>query len=157
MQRWFAVLVGTLYAASASAGETVATTLARLLQVDDGEHSWQLSAGPDDSWVPKINPVGEYMGAGVVYRSASTAFGVAMSLAELGAPFERALTFSSIGVADREAVYEMSWRVELSERFALQSDVQYIRNPGMDATVDSGWIVGLRFVRKLARNPTLSR
>jgi hypothetical protein len=145
MQRWFAVLVGTLYAASAAAGDTVATLLARALQVEGGEHSWQLSVGPDDSWLPQINPVGEYMGAGVVYRSASAEFGVAMSLSELGAPFERALTFSSTGVADREAVYEVSWRIELSERFALQSDVQYIRNPGMDASVDSSWMVGLRF------------
>ena len=105
---------------------------------------------PDSSPVrpkpaPQTNPIGEYVGAGVVYRSASAQFGIAVGIAELGAPFERALTRSGIGVADREAVYELSWRVELSEGFALQSDVQYIRNPGMDATVDSSWTVGLRF------------
>jgi carbohydrate-selective porin OprB len=86
----------------------------------------------------------------VVYRSAAAEgwrrqFGVAVGIAELGAPFGRALTRSGIGVADREAVYELSWRIELSEGFALQSDVQYIRNPGMDATVDSSWTIGLRF------------
>jgi hypothetical protein len=99
------------------------------------------------------NLIGEYMGAGVVYRSASAEFGIAVGIAELGAPFERALAGD---VADHEAVYEMSWRVELSEGFTLQSDVQYIRNPGMDATIDANWTVGLRFERKFARNPRLS-
>jgi hypothetical protein len=27
----------------------------------------------------------------------------------------------------------------------LQSDVQYVRNPGMDASIDSSWAIGLRF------------
>lgn len=96
------------------------------------------------------NPIGEYVGAGVVYRSAAVEgwrrqFGVVVGVAELATPFQRALSRSGIGVADREAICELSYRLEVSEGFALQSDVQYIRNPGMNATVDSSWTIGLRF------------
>jgi Carbohydrate-selective porin, OprB family len=96
------------------------------------------------------NPIGEYVGAGIVYESAAVEgwrgqVGVAVGFAELAAPFERALNRSGVDVADRAAIYELSYRVELSEGFALQSDVQFARNPGMDAAVDSSWTVGLRF------------
>ncbi len=96
------------------------------------------------------NPIGEYVGAAVVYRSAAAEgwrrqFGVVVGVAELAAPFQRALNRSGIGVAARESICELSYRLEVSEGFALQSDVQYIRNPGMNSTVDSSWTVGLRF------------
>ena len=39
----------------------------------------------------------------------------------------------------------LSYRLQLSERFALQSDVQFALDPGMDAAVDSKWAIGLRF------------
>jgi carbohydrate-selective porin OprB len=96
------------------------------------------------------NPIGEYVGAGLVYRSAAVQgwrrqFGVAIGFAELATPFQRALSRSGIGVAEREATCELSYRVEVTDRFAVQSDVQFIRNPGMNATVDSSWAFGLRF------------
>lgn len=96
------------------------------------------------------NPIGEYVCAGILYRSAAVEgwrgqFGVAVGFAELATPLHRALTRSGIGVADREATYVLTYRFELSERFALQSDVQYVRNPGMDASIDSSWAIGLRF------------
>lgn len=96
------------------------------------------------------NPIGEYVGAGIVYRSAAVEgwrgrLRVAIGFAELATPFHRALTRSSIGIANRQASYELAYRIELSERLALQSDVQYVRNPGMDASIDSSWVIGLRF------------
>lgn len=175
MQRCFAVLVGAMHVASACAGETVATQLARALQVDDNEHPglragsgyWQLSAACDDlvslAETPSVlddelgsdsrvvqasepvRPIGAYVGAGIIYRDSTQQFGVAIGVADLGAPYQVALTRSGFGVADRESVYEMSWRIEVTGGFALRSDVQYIRNPGMDATVDSSWTIGLRF------------
>jgi hypothetical protein len=39
----------------------------------------------------------------------------------------------------------LSYRIEVSEGFAVQSDLQFIRNPGMDVAVDSSWTIGLRF------------
>jgi porin len=96
------------------------------------------------------NPLGEHVGAGVVYRSAAVQgwrgeFGVAVGFAELAAPFQRALGRSGIAVAERETSCELSYRVAVTERFAVQSDVQFIRNPGMNESVDSSWTVGLRF------------
>jgi carbohydrate-selective porin OprB len=96
------------------------------------------------------NPLGEYVGAGVVYESAAAEgwrrqFGIAVGVAELATPLQRALSSSGIDVAEREAIYELSYRIELSDGFAVQSDLQFVRNPGMDARVDSSWAVGLRF------------
>jgi hypothetical protein len=96
------------------------------------------------------NPIGEYLGAGLVYRSAAAEgwrrqFGVKVGMAELAAPFQRALLESGVDVAEREAIYELSGRIEISSGFALQSDVQFIRNPGMNAAVDSSWMIALRF------------
>ena len=39
----------------------------------------------------------------------------------------------------------LSYRFQLSERFALQSNVQFALDPGVDAAVDSKWAIGLRF------------
>jgi hypothetical protein len=96
------------------------------------------------------NPIGEYLGAGLVYRSAAAEgwrrqFGVKVGMAELAAPFQRALLESGVDVAEREAIYELSGRIEISSGFALQSDVRFIRNPGMNAAVDSSWMIALRF------------
>lgn len=96
------------------------------------------------------NPIGEYVGAGLVYRSAAAEgwrrqFGVTIGMAELATPFQRALVESGVDVAEREAIYELSYRLEISPGFALQSDVQFIRNPGMNAAIDSSWRIGLHF------------
>lgn len=155
MQRFLgpvvAIVFSVMYASSAVADD-VANALADALQDDDLEYPG-VRAG-DGFWLltgySRLQPdsqdlIGEYLGAGVVYRSASTQFGIAVGVAELGAPFERTLSRSGREVADREAVYEMSWRIELSAGLTLRSDVQYIRNPGLDATIDSAWTFALRF------------
>jgi hypothetical protein len=124
------------------------TTSPRALAVDVDEdvELFLHQRAPDDPG----NPIGEYVGAQVVYESAATEgwrhqFGVAVGFAELATPFARAFNRSGVEVAEREAIYELKLRVEVSDGFALQSDVQFTRNPGMDAGVDSSWTVGLRF------------
>jgi carbohydrate-selective porin OprB len=124
------------------------TTIPRALaeEVDEDVDLFLHQRATDDPG----NPIGEYVGAQVVYESAALEglrhqFGVAVGFAELATPFARALNRSGVDVAEREAIYELKFRIEVSEGFALQSDLQFIRNPGMDAGVDSSWTVGLRF------------
>jgi hypothetical protein len=50
------------------------------------------------------------------------------------------------GLRAGEGHWLMSYRLQVSQRFALQSDVQFALDPGVDAAVDSRWAVGLRFV-----------
>ena len=45
-----------------------------------------------------------------------------------------------------EGNWLMSYRLQVSQRFALQSDVQFALDPGVDAAVDSRWAIGVRFV-----------
>jgi len=49
------------------------------------------------------------------------------------------------GLRAGDSYWLLSYRLQLSERFALQSDVQFTLDPGMEATVDSKWAIGLRF------------
>ncbi|HMN44142.1 MAG TPA: carbohydrate porin [Povalibacter sp.] len=96
-----------------------------------------------------INPVGRYLGAGAVYSglfvSGRDQIGVAIAVAELGDPYRRAQAEAGFATEAREYNYELTYRFDAADWLALQTDVQYIRNPGMDPQLDSGWAVGLRF------------
>jgi hypothetical protein len=49
------------------------------------------------------------------------------------------------GLRAGDGSWLLSYRLQLSERFALQSDVQFALDLGSDAAVDSRWAIGLRF------------
>jgi porin len=96
-----------------------------------------------------INELGRYYGAGAVYSGLLSArwpsqIGLAVAIAELGEPARR--TFMDAGAlpARREYNYELTCRFELSEGIALQADVQYIDNPGTNATLKPAVLFGLR-------------
>jgi porin len=96
-----------------------------------------------------INPIERYLGAGVVYSSASTSgrarqLGLAAAIAELGSPYRRALASEGQATTSREYAWEATYRREMSSWLTLQADVQYIDNPGMDPQLHGSWTVGLR-------------
>ncbi len=96
-----------------------------------------------------INPIGRYLGAGVVYSglllSGRDQIGIAIALAELGDPYRRAQADAGIATDAREYNYEFTYRFDATDWLALQADAQYIRNPGMNPEIGSGWTIGLRF------------
>jgi len=99
---------------------------------------------------PDINPVASYFGAGAVYSMLSSAerehqIGFAVANARLGAPFMREQRAAGVDTVACERNYELTYRVVVAEWLALQSDVQYIRHPGMVKSADSGWAMALRF------------
>jgi hypothetical protein len=49
------------------------------------------------------------------------------------------------GLRAGDGYWLLSYRVQLSKRFALQSNVQFALDPGMDTAVDSKWAIGVRF------------
>jgi porin len=96
-----------------------------------------------------INAIGRYLGAGAVYETSVAerlhSFGAAVGVAELGAPFRRAQSEVGIATTRREYSGELTYRISVSDWLAVQSDLQYTRNPGMNPDLASGWTVGLRF------------
>jgi porin len=96
-----------------------------------------------------INELGRYYGAGAVYSGLLSTrwpnkIGFAVAIAELGDPTRRALMDAGVLPARREYNYEFTCRFELNERIAVQADMQYIDNPGMDATLKPAMVFGLR-------------
>ena len=96
-----------------------------------------------------INAIKNYLGTGIVYSIASNAglprqFGVAVAIAELGAPFRTTLAAEEMASDKREYNWEATYRMAMTDWLTLQSDLQYTENPGMDPTRHSSWTVGLR-------------
>ncbi|HKE96144.1 MAG TPA: carbohydrate porin, partial [Povalibacter sp.] len=97
-----------------------------------------------------INPVRHYYGTGAVYtgwaaRRPEDQVGFAIAIAEPGGPFRESQQLAGIATARREINYELTYRCPVTDWLTLQSDLQYIRDPGMDPTLDSAWVVGIRF------------
>ena len=99
----------------------------------------------------RINAVGRYHGAGAVYSGMffperQDQFGFAIAVAQAGRPWRSLEQTMGATPSHAEYNYEVTYRIGLVERLALQFDVQRVVNPGMSSTVDSAWVVGLRLV-----------
>jgi porin len=98
----------------------------------------------------RINPIERYYGTGVVYTGLMDSrpadqLGFAIAVAELGDPYIEAQQLSGVMTAAREYDFELTYRFDVTDWLTLQSDVQYLRNPGMDPSLESAWAIGLRF------------
>lgn len=98
----------------------------------------------------RINAIQTFVGAGaVLYTSIASSLpceiGMAVAVAHLGQPALQALRFTSPSATPDEYNYEVTVKVAVTETFSLQADVQHIVDPGMDAAIPDGWVVGLRF------------
>lgn len=88
--------------------------------------------------------IADYVGLGVV-RSApfrgrpDDQLGFAVARAGLGGPARR-----PDGLPAAETVFELTYRLQVSERFAIQPDLQYVRHPASRADLNDALIVGLR-------------
>ncbi|MFL6577209.1 MAG: carbohydrate porin, partial [Povalibacter sp.] len=98
----------------------------------------------------RINPIHRYYGAGAVYTGLTAQrpedqLGFAIAVAELGAPYIEVQQSNGFSATRYEYDFELTYRFEVTEWLTLQSDVQYVRNPGMDPSLESAWALGLRF------------
>lgn len=121
----------------------------RLYAEDDAEQGLSafLRAGFADE---RVHQFGTYVGGGLVYTGAlpgrpGDRLGLAFASAANGDRFREAAAFAGTPVERRETVWELTYRIEFGEAFALQPDVQYVVNPSTDPTLDDAWVVGLRF------------
>jgi porin len=98
----------------------------------------------------RINPIERYYGFGAVYNGRignrlSDQIGLAVSIAELGAPTVDLMTEDSGKPWKRETIVELTYRADISGWLMIQPDIQYIQHPGMDRGTESAWLIGLRF------------
>ncbi|MFL6618742.1 MAG: carbohydrate porin [Povalibacter sp.] len=98
----------------------------------------------------RINPIHRYYGAGAVYTGLTAQrpedqLGFAIAVAKLGAPYIEVQQSNGFSATRYEYDFELTYRLDVNEWLTLQSDVQYMRNPGMDPSLKSAWALGLRF------------
>lgn len=93
-----------------------------------------------------INQISDYTGFGAVYTGLISSrdqdqLGIAVAIANNGDKFIQ----STGGIADEsETAIELSYRAQLLPWFAVQPDVQWIKNPGMDPAIDDATVIGIR-------------
>jgi porin len=108
-----------------------------------------------DGWVrigaasAEPNPIGLYLGGGLVYGDERRKLGFSIAHARLGDPAIAAAP----GATDRaETAFEATAEFRLSESLAVQPDLQYVINPGWEPSRRDAVVVGLRLRFDLAFN-----
>lgn len=93
-----------------------------------------------------INPVEQYLGAGLVLtdlvRGSGDQLGIAVGIARAGAAFRAA---QGQETSSAERITELTYSLPVNDWLAIQPDVQYVEHAGFAADVASAWVIGLRF------------
>jgi porin len=95
---------------------------------------------------PEVNPIEYYVGGGLVWSSFITGrpddqIGIAVAHARVGDEWRDA---QDSRTRVHETVWELTARFVISDRFAVQPDLQYVVGPGA-SDASAVWIAGLRF------------
>lgn len=98
----------------------------------------------------RINRFGFYTGGGAVYKGLipgrnTDEIGFAIAGVHNGNEYERAQARAEIPVDDSEWNLEVTYRAQITKRFAVQPDIQYIINPDTNPLVDDALAIGIRF------------
>jgi porin len=93
-----------------------------------------------------VNQLDSYFGAGIVYTGLipgrdEDQVGLAVAVANNGREYKNGGT----PVDDRETAWELSYRAQITPWLAIQPDIQYILDPGMDPLLDDAMVFSLRF------------
>lgn len=96
-----------------------------------------------------VNPLRSYGGFGLVYTGLVPGrpvdqFGIALSVARNGDPF-MAAAGAGMPLDRRETNVELTYRARLADWLVLQPNIQYVKNPGTDPSLDDALVAGLRF------------
>ncbi|MDX1515896.1 MAG: carbohydrate porin [Woeseiaceae bacterium] len=93
-----------------------------------------------------LNVFESYLGAGAVATGLiptrpDDRLGIALASARTGEPFDRA----SGGANRHETIIELTYSTRIRDWLRVQPDIQYVIHPGVDPTLDSALVFGLRF------------
>jgi porin len=99
---------------------------------------------------PKASNLSQYFGAGLVRQGVFSGrpddlLGLAIAHARLSSGSRQA--DAHLGLA--ETALELTYAIQLSDRLAIQPDLQYIIHPGGDRTLDDALVIGVRMAVQL--------
>lgn len=114
---------------------------------DTGHAAAWLRVGMADA---RFNPFRAYTGAGIAMHNPFASrpddqIGIAVAVAHSGNAWRDAQLAAGATPAARETNVELTWRAPLTDWLTLQPDLQYVWNPGADASLRDGFALGLRF------------
>ena len=98
----------------------------------------------------RFNVLAGYLGLGAVVfgpfesRQADR-LGIAVATARTGDRYRDQVRGIGGRATHRETAWELTYRLEISDRLSIQPDVQYVRNPSLSPDIDSAWVAGCRF------------
>jgi len=97
-----------------------------------------------------LNRLENYFGAGVVVqapfaRRPDDQLGIAIASAGAGDPYLDALSPRGRASGKHETIWELTYRATVNEHLVVQPDIQFVKNPAMDATLDDALVVAVRF------------
>lgn len=95
----------------------------------------------------KVNVFSQFLSGGLTWRS----FSETRPADEMGIAFAWAEASGDVpaGSDNREIAVEFTYRLQLADRFGIQPNIQYVKNPGLDPSLDDAWVAGARFVFQL--------
>lgn len=96
-----------------------------------------------------VNPITAYLGAGVVVSQfvpgrPDDTIGFAVAHARNGNEYRDVIAATGARPESAEANFELTYRAPINDRIVIQPDIQYIRNPGTDPTLDDALVIGIR-------------
>lgn len=97
-----------------------------------------------------LNSLEDYFGAGIVVqapfdRRPDDQVGLAIASAGAGDAYLDALLSSGGASGKHETIWELTYRATVNNHFVVQPDIQFIKNPAMDATLADAVVIALRF------------
>lgn len=96
-----------------------------------------------------VNQVVSYIGAGIVVSGLlpgrpEDTLGLAVANAQNGDDYRNLLLMAGVNSDRREINHELTYRAPITRWLTIQADVQYIKNPGTEPTLDDVLIFGIR-------------
>ncbi len=96
-----------------------------------------------------VNRIAAYTGGGLVYTGLlpgrdADQLGLGVAVAHTGAPYRRAQRRAGLPVAPAEVAIEATYSAALFDWLSLQGDLQYVRHPGADPSLDDALVTALR-------------
>jgi len=98
----------------------------------------------------RFNTITGFVGAGVTWDGFLSGreydqFGFLVAAAFANEELRRARREEGLDTKRHETALELTYRLQLTDWLALQPDLQYVINPGLDPELDDALVVGIRF------------
>lgn len=99
--------------------------------------------------VNSMNHIDRYIGAGLKYKGLfpkrdSDQLGLSVARVYSGSKYKQSMLNTGTPVENSEAALELTYRVQITPWLAVQPDIQFIINPGLDPKVKNTWVAGSR-------------